>query len=77
MNDFNGNKVDEAKRFSQTISSLEDSGFSIFEIQGIFDVVVGIMHLGNVEFDNEDEQAEKTNIKSDEPITKAAQYLKI
>ena len=55
MHDFNGREVDEATRFEQTIESLEGSGFSKADIGAILDVIVGLLFLGNVEFEHADE----------------------
>lgn len=55
MHDFNGREVDEATRFEQTIESLEGSGFSKADIGTILDVIVGLLFLGNVEFEHADE----------------------
>ena len=65
IQDFNGVPIDEAIRFEQTISSLEGSGFSTVEISSILDGIVGLMHLGNVEFvEPEDDSDQRALIKS-------------
>ena len=41
------------------------------------DVVVALLHLGNVVFDHQDENQQKAIVRNTEPIAKAAELLKI
>ena len=48
VTDFNGNPVDEAKRFDETVLAMSRSGFSYETIENIVDVIVALLHIGNV-----------------------------
>ena len=46
-------------------------------MDNMVDVVVALLHLGNVLFDHQDENEQKAIVRDIEPITKAALLLKI
>ena len=53
------------------------SGFTDADISNILDVVVGVLYLGNVEFEKHDDAVAQASISNTEMVTKAANYLKI
>ena len=73
--DFNGQAVDEKARFNSTLESLLRSGFSESEVEGICDVIVALLYLGNVNFDPNEEQT--AHLISTTEIEKAASLLKV
>lgn len=77
IHDFNGLEVDEAERFEQTIKSLKSSGFLDSEITSILDVIVGILFLGNIQFEENQDTEHCASIQNTEIVSKAATYLRV
>ena len=71
--DLNGAKVDEFAKFEQTFTSLVRSGFTQEDIDNVLDVIVALLHLGQITFQDDT----TAMIVSNEPILKAAPLLKI
>lgn len=55
--------VDDAKDFQELLSAFKIMGFSVEEVNHIFQIISIILHLGNVEFLSE--RAEQASIKND------------
>ena len=45
LHGFNGGRIDEAKRFQETVIGLARSGFLEAEIENIFDVLVALLKV--------------------------------
>ena len=43
--------MDDALEFKTTLQCMKNIGFSDEEIEGILDIVVGILFLGNLQFE--------------------------
>ena len=76
IQDFNGEPINEAQHFEQTILAMNRSGFSYDEIENVIDVIIAVLYLGNVSINGHDDDR-MASIDSNDDITKAAKLLKV
>jgi len=66
--------IDDKEDFNQILTSMKTIGFEEQSISGIFNVIAGILHLGNIEFDGKDETS---SVTSEQALQDAADAFQV
>jgi myosin heavy subunit len=78
LNDgLNTNSADDNKEFQETMECLRNIGLDTNQIDQIFDLLAAVLHLGNVEFDENDGDGQVKGVKIEctEALSNASSLL--